>query len=137
MDIYLIADAVQNLRAFGRLASVKGNLGFLLGHRRSDRFFIESVLPSPSATWPSLQEFYKLDRDVSGKIIGFFIIGSAPTPRKTLLQPFGAGRVLIEINARSGTKTIFRGAAIDYETRFKFRPIPVIVETPSAPEKEK
>jgi len=138
MDIYLIADAVQALHAFGRLTSGKGSRGFLLGHRRGDRFFIESILPSPSAAWPSLQEFYRLDRDVSGKIIGFFILGSATAAaRESLLKPFGVGKILIEPGARSGTKTIFRGAIIDYETRFEFRSIPVIVETPSPPEKEK
>ena len=130
MDIFLTADAARTLRAVRRLAPVKGSRGFLLGHRRGDRFYVESILPSPSAAWPSLKAFYDLDAELGGKIIGFFIVGSSPASRKPLLRPFGTGKVLIESPAKGGGKQAIHGAVIDYRDRFEFRKIPVIVERP-------
>ncbi|MCX6567074.1 MAG: hypothetical protein NTW38_11765 [Candidatus Aminicenantes bacterium] len=130
MDIFLTADAARTLEAVRRLPPVKGSRGFLLGHRRGDRFYIESILPSPSSAWPSLKAFYELDTDLGGKIIGFFIVGSSPAVRMPLLKPFGTGKVLIEIPAGGGGKRAARGALIDYRDRFEFRKIPVIIEDP-------
>ncbi|MHB8053750.1 MAG: hypothetical protein ACYDH3_00645 [Candidatus Aminicenantales bacterium] len=130
MDIFLTAEAVRTLRAVRRLGAAKGCRGFLLGHRRGDRIYVENALASPSAGWPSLKSFYELDADLGGKIIGFFLFGPAAASRKPLLQPFGTGKVLIESAARSGVKAGFRGALIDYRDRFEFRPLPVIAERP-------
>jgi hypothetical protein len=130
MDVFLTVDAARMLRAVRRLASARGSRGFLLGHRRGDRVYVESVLPSPSSAWPSLKAFYALDAELGGKIIGFFIVGSSPVSRKPLLRPFGMGKVLIESPAGSGGKRAARGTLIDYRDRFKFRKIPVIVERP-------
>jgi hypothetical protein len=130
MDIYLTSDAVRTLRAVRRLVPAGGGRGFLLGHRRGDRFYVENALPSPAAGWPSLKSFYDLDADLGGKIIGFFVIGPSGAARKRLLQPFGTGKILIESPARGGPKAGFRGAMIDYLGRFAFRPLPVIAERP-------
>ena len=132
MDIFLTADAVRTLQAIRRLEPAKGGRGFLLGHRRGDRIYVENAIVSPSAGWPSLKAFYELDADLGGKIIGFFVFGSAAAARKALLQPFGMGKVLVERAAGEGRKqkTDFRGTLIDYSDRFEFRPVPVIAERP-------
>lgn len=130
MDIFLTADAVRILRAVRRLARASGARGFLLGHRRGDRVYIESALPSPANTWPALDSFYALDAELGGKTVGFFILRAAAAARKALLQPFGTGKVLIEIGTRVGSKANFRGALIDYRERFVFKPLRVIAERP-------
>jgi len=130
MDAYLTADAVRTLGAVRRLARASSARGFLLGHRRGDRIYVESALPSPVNKWPSLDSFYELDAELGGKIIGFFIFRAAAAARKPLLQPFGTGKVLIEIGTRGGSKADFRGALIDYRDRFEFQVISVIAERP-------
>jgi hypothetical protein len=132
MDIFLTADAVRTLQAVRRLEPAKGCRGFLLGHRRGDRVYVENALVSPSAGWPSLKAFYELDADLGGKIIGFFVFGSTAAARKALLQPFGMGKVLVEYVAGEGRKhkVNFRGNLIDYSDRFEFHPLPVIAERP-------
>ncbi len=131
MDVFLTAGAFQTLGAVRRIAPAGGSRGFLLGHRRGDRVYVESVLPSPSPAWPSLKDFYDLDADLGKKIIGFYLIGPAGTAGKSLLQPFGAGKVLVEISGPEGKKMRVSGAEIDYDGRFAFRKIPVIVERPA------
>ena len=131
MDIFLTAGAFRTLGAVRRIAPAGGSRGFLLGHRRGDRVYVESVLPSPSPAWPSLEAFYELDADLGKKIIGFFLSGPAGTAGKSLLQPFGVGKVLVEISGPKGKKTRVSGAEIDYDGRFAFRKIPVIVERPA------
>lgn len=130
MDVFLTADASRTLEAVRRLAPQKGSRGFLLGHRRGDRVYIESVFPSPSPAWPSLKAFYDLDADLGGKIVGFFLVGSSPAARNPLLKPFGTGKVLIESPIGGGRKRAVAGAVIDYRDRFEFRKIPVVVERP-------
>jgi hypothetical protein len=131
MDVYLAADAVRTLQAVHLLSPGGKNRGFLLGHRRGERIYVENAILSPSPAWPSLQTYYRLEAGLQGKIIGFFLKGSDPASRKNLLQPFGVGKVLIEIRGRGGRPPAFRGSMIDYEDRFLFRAISVIVETPA------
>jgi len=131
MDAFLTVDAARTLGAVRLLASGKGSRGFLLGHRRGDRVYIESILPSPSSAWPSLKAFYNLDADLGGNIIGFFIVGPSAAARKPLLRPFGTGKVLLEIPPAGKGKRTFGGLVIDYRDRFEFRKIPVVVERPA------
>ena len=131
MDVYLTAEAVRTLQAVRRLASAGGARGYLLGHRRGDRFYVESALPSPANRWPSLASFYELDADLGNKIIGFFLCGDPAAAGKPLLRPFGTGKVLIEFGKRGGTKGGFHGVLIDYAERFVFRPLRVIAERPN------
>jgi len=131
MDVYLTGEAFLTLAALRRLAAVKGTRGFLLGHRRGDRVYIESVLPSPAPAWPDLKSFYDLDAGLDRGIFGFFLFGPSPSARKALLQPFGTGKVLIEISGRRGKKPILSASVIDYRDRFVFRKIALVVERPA------
>jgi hypothetical protein len=130
MDIYLTAAASQNLEAVRLLAPAEESRGLLLGHRRGNRFIVENILSSPAKHWPSPKILLKLDGEVGGKIIGFFILGSAGPGRAELLQPIGVGKVLVEGRGRGGKRNLFRGKLIDYEEGFNFRPIPVRTESP-------
>ena len=130
MDVFITTEAARTLGASRLLAPSRGALGFLLGHRRGDRVYVESALPSPSPEWPSLKAFYELDTDLERKIIGFFILGSRPALRRTLLQPFGTGKILVEFPVRKKGKAVPAASVIDYRDRFVFRKIPVLVEHP-------
>ncbi len=130
MDIFLTAGAFQTLGAVRRIAPAGGSRGFLLGHRRGDRVYVESILPSPSPAWPTLEAFYGLDADLGKKIIGFYLCGTARTAGKALLRPFGTGKVLVEISGPEGKNPRVSGAEIDYDGRFLFRKIPVVLERP-------
>jgi hypothetical protein len=87
-------------------------------------------LSSPAKRWPSLKTLLRLDVEVGGKIIGFFILGAAGPDRTKLLQPIGVGKILIEGRDGRGKRNLFQGHLIDYEERFRFRPIPVRTESP-------
>lgn len=132
MDIFIAADAVRTLSAVIRIAPAKGSRGFLLGHRRGDRIYIENILPCPSPAWPSLEAFYEMDSALGKKTFGFFIRGSSLSARKALLQPFGTGKVIVEISGPAGKDTVFKAAMIDYNGRFVFRKIPVVLECPAS-----
>ncbi len=131
MDIYLTAEAVRSLGTARWLAPAGESKGVLLGHRRGNRFIVENVLSSPARRWPSLKTLLRLDAEVGGKIIGFFILGSAGLDRTKLLQPIGVGKILIEGRDGRGKRNHFQGKLIDYEEGFRFRPIPVRAEGPT------
>lgn len=130
MDVFLTSDAARMLAAVRRLVPKKGGRGFLLGHRRGNRVYVEAVLPSPSSAWPSLRSFYEMDAGLGRKIVGFFLIGAPAAARAPLLRPFGTGKVLVEIPLPGGKKRPPAGSLIDYHDRFLFKKIRVVVERP-------
>jgi hypothetical protein len=131
MDIFLTADGFRTLGAVRRLAPAGGSRGFLLGHRRGNRMYVEKALPSPRPAWPSLESFYALDAEMGKKIIGFYVFRPSALARKPLLRPFGTGKILVEISGPSGKKPSLAGAVIEYDGRFLLRKIPLIVEAPA------
>jgi len=131
MDIYLAAEAVRSLGAVSLLSPAGESRGFLLGHRRGNRFIVENIFSSPAKRWPSLKTLLRLDAEVGGKIIGFFILGAAGPDRMKLLQPIGVGKILIEGRDGRGKRNLFQGKLIDYEEGFRFRPLPVRTEDPT------
>lgn len=130
MDVFLTEGAARTLEAVRRITPASGSRGFLLGHRRGDRVYVESAMPSPRPTWPDLESFYALDTGLGKKIIGFFVCRPSASARRALLQPFGMGKVLVEIPGAAGKKPVLSASWIDYDGRFLFRKIPAVIERP-------
>jgi hypothetical protein len=130
VDAYLAAEALQ---AFGALSAVspgKGVFGFLLGHKRGRRYFVEKIFPAPSGFQPTLQNLVRLDRLFADKIIGFFASGSRRRDvEEQLKQPYAAGRLYLDVRFRKDPRSPgFKSYAIDFDGRFRFEPLALTVE---------
>ena len=133
MDVYLTGDARQSFEALRRLAPGKKALGFLLGHKRGNRIFVERVFASPRRSWPPLEELYALDRLFDGKITGFFAFGPDERIKRRLLAPFAVGKAFLEIlHARAGGQMKMLAWVIDFDGRFMFVRLPLFKE-PAGP----
>ena len=123
MDAYLTAEAGLILKAAGRLSD-SPQCGFLIGHRRGPRHFVESVVPAGSDCPFSCDQVRILDRLFEGPVAGFFIIGGGRKLRDRLLEPQACGKLLLV--AGPGRDAALKAYIVEFDGRFRLSPIPLI-----------
>jgi len=118
MDAYLAEEAHQALRALGSLSAKPGLSGFLIGHKRGRRFFVEKIFPLPKGFRPTLENYRGLNRLLDDKIIGFFALPADAKQRQRLLQPFACGKLFlgVRVNKKGGLR--LDPYLVDYGDRF-------------------
>jgi len=127
MDAFLAADARRTIDALDLISPGKHLSGFLLGHKRGKRYYIEALLPAPRGFHPNSENIISLDRLFDDRIIGFFSLGPRSETGKDLLQPFASGRMFLEaLPNKRGLR--FRASRIDYRGRFVRDKIGLTVE---------
>jgi hypothetical protein len=123
MDAYLAAEAHQALIALGSLSAKPDLSGFLIGHKRGHRFFVEKIFPLPKGYRPTLEHYHGLNRLLDGKIIGFFAFPAHAQHRQRLLQPFACGKLFLGVRLNKRGILNFQSLVIDYDDRFFAAPI--------------
>jgi hypothetical protein len=123
MDAYLAAEARQALIALGSLSAKPDLTGFLIGHKRGHRFFVEKIFPLPKGYRPTLEHYHGLNRLLDGKIIGFFAFPAHAQHRQRLLQPFACGKLFLGVRLNKRGILNFQSLVIDYDDRFFAAPI--------------
>lgn len=125
MDVYISRRALKELQAAVLLHAEKENLGFLIGHKRGHRYFIENIIPSLSDILINEKFFFSLNDLFSDKVIGFFSLSPNKTNKKTFFNPIGAGKILLEIRAGENRILNLESFQIDYEDGYKLKPIEI------------
>lgn len=123
MDAYLAAEAHQALKALGSLSAKPDLSGFLIGHKRGHRFFVEKIFPLPKGFRPTLENYHGLNQLLGGKIIGFFAFPAEAKHRQRLLQPFVCGKLFLGVRLNKRGILNFQSLVIDYDDRFFAAPI--------------
>jgi hypothetical protein len=124
MDVYLTQEADRALEALALLATTPVR-GYIIGHRRGPRFYVETVVPAPGVTTLSCDDVLALDRIFGGRTIGFFVLGRAVRSESIRTKPFACGRILLEVESGPGPGTRVKAFAVDYDRRFVLSPVPV------------
>lgn len=123
MDAYLSEEALGRLKACLLLAGRSAAAGFLLGHKRGHRVFVESVFPTSRGFFSSPQKFREADAALGGKVVGFFFSGKNSGHERTLLQPIAMGKLYLEILSFSKDKVEILSSLIDFDGEFMFMPL--------------
>lgn len=123
MDAYISQKASKELLAALLLHSEKENAGFLIGHKRGHRYFIENIIHSLSNILVAEKVFFTLNDLFTDRVIGFFSLSSNKTTRSTFFNPVGVGKILIEIQPRENRIFKLDSFQIDYEDGYKLKPI--------------
>ena len=123
MDVFLSADAERSLRAASRLARAAVR-GYLVGHFRGPRCFVEAAIPAPGIRAFSYEDVRILDRLYGGRTVGFFVIGDGAAAGKTRLEPYACGRVFLDVKGGPGTR--IKAYAVDYDRRIVLSPVPAV-----------
>ena len=125
MDAYLSREAYESLRALKLISSRSTSEGFLLGHKRGPRFFVEKIFLSMPGFFPSLQKYQELDQLFDGKLLGFFSFNPDENKVKKILAPYTCGKLLLKIKLNKQKKMTIQSYVIDYENEFFLFPIKI------------
>jgi hypothetical protein len=123
MDAYLTEEARRSLEA---LALLGGTRGYIIGHRRGPRFFVESFAPSAGSRAFSGEDLRHLEHVLGAGVIGFFAVGPGrAAAKKETLQPFGCGKLFLEARPRRGQSFELRAFAVEFDGKFRHEPVPL------------
>lgn len=123
MDAYLSREAHQLLEALNLVSSTSKSAGFLIGHKRGHRLFIEKILPSSKGFFLSLEEHHELEEHFKGQLLGFYCFGPDENKMSRLLAPHAYGKLFLEINSNPKKKLAITSYIVDYKKDFFFSPI--------------
>jgi hypothetical protein len=123
MDVYLSREARQYLKALP-VVSVKAH-GFLIGHKRGHRFFVEKILPSSRSSSLSLQKQLQLNKLLEDRIIGFYSFNADKGFLDRILVPHATGKLFLKIMPTEGDGLTINPLVIDYDERFHLLPIKI------------
>ncbi|MBM3295124.1 MAG: hypothetical protein FJY82_11475 [Candidatus Aminicenantes bacterium] len=125
MDAFVTAEAWASLEALGRLSPRGKPLGYLIGHTRGKRFFVERIFTVPGRSWPSLEDHYVIDRMFAGRVIGFFAFRPDRRTAGALSAPHAAGKAFLSLHsARRPGKIKAAVFVVDFDGRFRFVRLP-------------
>ncbi len=121
LGVYLSPNAKQHLKACGVFPSAAG--GFLIGHKRGQRFFIESIFPSAKSFSFSLKKFLLLNEIFNDKVIGFFSFQDDEKKKRKIMTPFATGKLYLEVKFNKENALDFLPFVIEYKDAFCLTPI--------------
>jgi hypothetical protein len=123
MDAYLTVEVRRSLEAVGLLG---GAQGYLIGHRRGPRFFVESLVPTAGGRSFSGRDLRALERVLGATAIGFFAVGPGrAAAKKDTLRPFGCGKLFLEAGPRRGRSLHLRAFVVEFDGKFGHEPVPL------------
>ena len=121
MDAYISAEARQFLQA--QIIMGARIDGFLLGHKRGRRLFVEEILPTQKGFFPSYEKYAALNTHLNDRIIGFFSFNPEENTTQKILAPFAQGKLFLDITPRDGDKLDIESYIVDFDERFYLSPI--------------
>jgi len=123
MDAYVSAKARQFLKAQIIIGARLD--GFLLGHKRGHRLFVEEILPTQRGFFPSLEKYISLNTLLKDRIIGFFSFTPDESTKRKILAPFAQGKLFLDITPRDSKKLDIKSYTIDFDEKFYLFPIKI------------
>jgi hypothetical protein len=124
VDVFLTDDAERSLKALS-LLSGSGQCGYLIGHRRGPRVYVEAIIPAGKGHAFSIEEFHLLDTLYDGRTVGFFFFGGERSAEKRILQPFAYGKIVLEVRPGGRPAPTLKAFSVEYKSRFTLSPVPL------------
>lgn len=126
MDAYLSQEAHLSLTALIFLSPAAYSDGFLIGHKRGHRFFVEKILSSMPGFFPSLKKYHELEKLYQGKLLGFYSLKPDEKKINKILAPFACGKLLLKIQLNRQKKISIKSFVVDYKNNFLLLPVKLI-----------
>ncbi len=133
MSVFLTTASLKALRAIAALSPTEKPAGFLFGHVRGGRYFVENAVAGAGDDWPEHETYDRLDIIEPGRIIGFFVFSRSAAERRRIGKPHACGKIVLAVAKKRDGGLDFEGFRIDYTGRFVFDPLPVVEEKETAP----
>jgi len=124
VDVFLTDDAERSLKVLS-LLSESGQSGYLIGHRRGPRVYVEAVIPAGKDHAFPVERLHLLDNIYDGRTVGFFFIRGGRRPESRILQPFGYGKIVLKVLPGGRRTLALRAFSVEYDGRFTLSPVPL------------
>jgi len=124
MDVFLTDDAERFLKALS-LLSESGQCGYLIGHRRGSRVYVEAIVPAGKGHTFTIEQFHLLDDVYDGRTVGFFFFGGGRRAESRVLQPFAYGKIVLEVRPGGRRAPALKAFSVEYDGGFTLSPVPL------------
>jgi len=124
MDVFLTDDAERFLKALS-LLSESGQCGYLIGHRRGPRVYVEAIVPAGRGHAFGVEQFHLLDDVYDGRTVGFFFFGGGRRAESRVLQPFAYGKIVLEVRPGGRRAPALKAFSVEYDGGFTLSPVPL------------
>jgi hypothetical protein len=125
VDVFITREASADVKALAVLRPGPAAWGFLVGHKRGRRVFVERLFPAcESAVPPPAERLDELDRLLGRKVVGLFAIRPGPAFKRSLLGPYFCGRLFLEVRLSKKGPAV-RLFVVDFARKFFLAPVPL------------
>jgi len=122
VDAVITAEAAADLDVLNRLRPSPRAWGFLIGHRRGPRVFVERLFPAGAgAVLPSPGELDRIDRRFGRTIVGLFAVRPSAAFRKAAAGPYFYGRLVLDVRP-SKNRPALRLSVVEFDRKFVLAP---------------
>lgn len=97
--------------------------GFLIGHKRGKRFYIEDILAVQKGFFPSPDDLLSLDVLYEHRIIGFFSKRDDQDITQNILTPASYGKLFIHFRENHRKQLAWKASVIEYNQNFFLQPL--------------
>lgn len=129
MEAFLGQQAYREIKALSLSSAKKFQAGFLLGHTRGPRIYIEKIWPSNEGFKQAAKIYWQLEKTLGQEIVGFFLFPSFGRAWLSILKPFAFGKILMEINLKENGAFSFKCSLVDFQHAFCLVPCTLLVES--------
>jgi hypothetical protein len=125
VDVLITREARLEIEALGIIRPKTPGWGFLIGHKRGSRFFVEKILAAGNAgPGTAARRSREIERLWPGKVIGLFAIRPGAELKRALMGPFFYGKLFVELRF-AGNRPGARPFIVEFERKFRLTPIPL------------
>jgi hypothetical protein len=125
VDVFITREASVDVKVLAVLRPLPSAWGFLVGHRRGPRFFVERLLPACGTAFPPPPErLDELDRLLGRKIIGIFAVRPGGVLTKSVLGPYFYGRLFLDVRFSKKGSAV-RPFVVEFARKFFLAPVPL------------
>jgi hypothetical protein len=123
MDVLITRDAALDFDVLNLLRPAPPAWGFLIGHKRGPRFFVERIFPAgPQAVLPSPGELDEIDRGFGRKVVGLFAVRPSAAFRRSVAGPYFYGRLVLDVRP-SKNGPVLRPYVVELDHKFVLEPV--------------
>lgn len=125
MDVLVTREARLEIEALGIIRPSTPAWGFLIGHERGRRVFIEKALAAAGAEPDTAaRRFREVERLWPGKVVGLYAIRPPAELKRAVLGPFFYQKLFVELRFPRGRPEV-RPFVVEHEGRFRLVPLPL------------
>lgn len=123
MDAFITAEAAADLEVLNRLRPRPNTWGFLVGHARGPRVFVERLFTAGAgAGLPSPAELDAIDLALGRRMVGLFAVRPSAAFRKSVLGPYFYGRLVLDVRP-SRKAPVLKPLAVEFDGKFRLAPV--------------